>query len=158
MSLIKEGAEELRQRAARDVANEAHRRNEAIAHCVSRFRFDFCRDRYIAERVKSFDPTNETGLRSTGRMIENPEKRFPKIEFVAGYGGYRETTTFRVLDGEDEFVFRVTWDYKGGGDLAYWDDGWWPEWELRVPQRFRRARWVKVYGPAQVALALGRTA
>lgn len=154
MSLIDQGRDELRERVAREVETAKYRAKANRQHCERRFRMDFCRDRYIAE-VREHTMGGETYRHPTGSMIENPARPFPTMEFVAGDGGYSGTSTLLIRDGDDVLTFRVSWKYEGGGDRAYWDDGWWPTWELRV-RRWPWPRWQKVYGAASIAAALGR--
>lgn len=73
------------------------------------------------------------------------------VEFVSGDGLHGTVTRIRV----DGHLFDVTWRYESGGDRAYWDDGWWPDFMLLIPRRWpRRPRQVNVWGTESIARAL----
>lgn len=65
--------------------------------------------------------------------------------------GSRGNSTFSWLGRP----WRCSWEYCGGGDRAYWDDGWWPSFETPAPKRhFHRREWVRLWGRGRIEEAV----
>jgi hypothetical protein len=158
-SIVEKGAAEVERRRREEEEIREVRTLQNFDLTTRKFRFDFCRDHYVR------DPSGRSS-----RMVEDPENPVPPVEnwhliedgYFADAGHFDSTFTCEGL----RYVCR--WRFHGtGGDRAYWDDGWWPDWFLIVRRR-ERLRWlplvkvwreveVPVYGPENVAEALKET-
>lgn len=150
-TIVERGRSQAEQREAEQRDREAHWERENFKHTTSWFLGrDFYEDRWI--RNPDYKPYSYT----SPRRIENPANPFPEITDwkVIGSGDVHADSTF-VCEG---IRYICRWKYHGGGDRAYWDDGWWPEWYVVVERRvlgiFKRRAEVRVHGAAQVAEAL----
>jgi hypothetical protein len=58
-------------------------------------------------------------------------------DYVADWGSGHRGARFN-LDGAP---MTVTYHYEGGGDRAYWDDGWWPSFFAVTRERYGLFPW-----------------
>lgn len=156
-TIITKGQEEIRQREAAQRARDERDREASRKRTVNWFRnmghFYERRDHTIA------NPAYRSSYGSEPRLIENPANPWPTIEQWEPIGPLNGSTTSSTFICEGiRYVCR--WKWEGGGDRAYWDDGWWPEWYVVVERpawfglRTRREE-VRVHGASNVAEVLG---
>lgn len=149
-SLVQAGREKLDERAGEEAAIRKQRCLQNAERTRSKFYFDFFRDRYV------YNP--ETRRHSV--PADNP---LPAVEGIAVHddGMYFADVGHADVSFTCEGLrFRCRWEYHGGGDRAFWDDGWWPTWFLLVR---RRRHWLRflhedverpVHGPESITEAL----
>lgn len=148
-----EGQAGLDERAREEEAIRLQRRQDNKERTTRTFWHDFFRDHYRYDQKER-------------RYVVRDDNPIPPVEgwtpdergmYFADVG--KAPSTF-ICDG---IRFRCRWEYKGlGGDPAWWDDGWWPQWYVVVQ---RRRRWLpflwrdvdeEVYGLAAVADVLNQ--
>lgn len=156
-TIVQRGQEAIREREAEEAARTTRWREEARKRCVEWFlsmgHFYDRRDHLIP------NPKYRSPYGRETRLIENPDNPWPKLEDwepIEPVCGSTTASTF-ICEGI-RYVCR--WKYEGGGDRAYWDDGWWPEWYVVVETKgplglFSRRKEIRVHGAASVAEALG---
>lgn len=139
MSILDQGRRELDERQASAEQRAHHDRQQNLDSTSSWFYRDFYRHLFRYDQ---------------GRRRHVAEGLPPVHEWTPASDDSRADSTF-LCEG---LRYRCRWTFHGtGGDRAYWDDGWWPDWFLLVPKR----RWLifpidaeaKVHGPESVAEA-----
>lgn len=146
MGIVERGEQEAKQQEERNAAIRLRWLAENKEHTIDRFRIDFYREHYKPN-------PDYKGMYGTRYIVDPP---FPDVTDwrKIGPGDTRAPSEF-VCEG---IRYRCAWEYKGGGDRAYWDDGYWPKWFVRV-KRWRLLpfkAWLQVHGPEQVARAVRR--
>lgn len=150
-SVIERGAQEDARRQAEEQARKERWTQECHDHTISRFYMDFYRHHYKA------NPDYRSYSYREPRYIHDPP--LPEVTEwdASAFGDTRADSTF-VCEG---LRYICRWRFEGtGGDPAYWDDGWWPDWFLVLDKPFKllpfltRKVEVQVYGPENVAQAL----
>lgn len=131
-SIRAEAEQEIRRAAEEDRARDEYNEREARRLVESWFYRDF----YEHHLIPNPDYTSRSyAPKSNPRRIVDPARPLPPMEaFDLTYPGVHADAEF-VCEG---IRYRVKWKYHPGGDRAYWDDGWWPQWfvVVRVPRLF----------------------
>lgn len=116
---------ELEASRQAEFERDAHRQAANQKHAANWFWRDFYRHHWIRNP--------DTGYNQP-RLIIDPDRPLPQITEWEFEGASSHASCFFTCEG---FRFACRWRYSGGGDRAYWDDGWWPDWFL-----VRRRRWL----------------
>lgn len=151
MSIIEKGRQEAEELEREHEERQERWREQTHQRVIRDFWQTFYKDRII--RNPEF-----TGLGSKPRLIWDPDNMPPEIhnwELLPNQPSSQGDSTF-LCEG---IRYICRWKYHGGGDRAYWDDGWWPDWFVVVerPRFFgllRRREEIKVNGAASVAEAI----
>jgi hypothetical protein len=125
VSALEQANRQAEQRAEQERANRAYFAKQNRDHTVNRFQKAFYRHHWILnpDDVKRYYT----------KWIIDPDNPLPEVtDWTADGDGVHASAEFTC----EGIRFRVEWDYKGGGDRAYWDDGWWPDWYIVARRRF----------------------
>lgn len=151
MSILERGRDEA---AAREEDRQQREQNE-LERLQKRVRKDFLQRFYDDHIIVN---PEYTGMGSKPRLIWDPDNPPPELE------DWRPISSGTMGDSTffcEGIRYICRWQYHGGTDLAYWDDGWWPDWFVVIK---RPRKWLPflrhdvehpVGGPAQVAEAMG---
>lgn len=142
--VVERGKAALQADREAELERDAYRQASNLKHTQSWFWRDFYRNHWIRNPDTSY---------SAPRLIVDPNNPLPELTYWQFEGTGSHASSSFTCEGL-RFVCR--WKYEGGGDRAYWDDGWWPQWYL-----IRRRRWLRfrtsetqVHGPESIARTL----
>lgn len=149
MSILERGASESEER---DTRHREMREYRAVDN-EKRTTTEFYRRFYEHHMVANPDWTCFSY--STPRVIVDPERPLPAI---TDFRLEASNDSIYVEKAESTFTcegirFACRWKYQGGGDRAYWDDGWWPDWFVVRRRWLILTKLIPVYSPASVAEA-----